>query len=103
MTSSGFSSRAVQELLYASAPRTLPPDAAYVEFTGVFIHHRDEKPFPFRVVFGSVTRGEGTLVPATREREAPLMSKRVVLGTLTNPATVTTALYFAEEDVRKLQ
>ncbi len=78
-------------------------DAAYVEFTGLFIRQSDQKPFPFRVVFGSVTEGHGTVVPASRGPEVPLLSKMVTLGSLANPATVTTALYEAEEDVRKLQ
>jgi hypothetical protein len=78
-------------------------DAAYVEYTGLFIRDADHKPFPFRVVFNSVTDGRGTVVPATKEREAPLMSKMVVLGSPLNPAAVTTALYEAEDGVRKLQ
>lgn len=78
-------------------------DAAYVEFTGLFIRQSDQKPFPFRVVFGSVTDGHGSVLPATRALEAPILTKAVVLGTSTSPATVTTALYEAEDDVRKLQ
>src|SRR5262249_4859621 len=82
--------------------RDISSDAAYVEFTGVFIRESDGKRFPFRVVFGSVPEGSGHVVPANKEPEAPLMSKAVVLGTPAGPASVTTALYEAEDDVRKL-
>ena len=78
-------------------------DAAYVEFTGVFVRSIDNKRFPFRVLFGSVTDGSGNVTPGSKEREAPLMQKRVVLGSPQRPATVTTALYEAEEDVRALK
>ena len=78
-------------------------DAAYVEYTGVFVRDSDRKPFPFRVVFNSVTEGRGSVVPQGRGPNVPLYSKMVVLGSLQYPATVTTALYEAEEGVRKLQ
>jgi len=78
-------------------------DAAYVEYTGVFVRDSDRKVFPFRVVFNSVTEGRGSVVPVRPGPEVPLMSKMVSLGTFQNPATVTTALYEAEEGVRKLQ
>jgi hypothetical protein len=78
-------------------------DAAYVEYTGVFVRNSDKKLFPFRVVFNSVTEGRGTVVPGPGAPVVPLMSKMVALGTPQNPATVTTALYEAEEGVRKLQ
>ncbi|HLY60820.1 MAG TPA: hypothetical protein VKV95_08740 [Terriglobia bacterium] len=78
-------------------------DAAYVEYTGVFVRDSDRKIFPFRVVFNSVTEGRGSVVPARPGPEVPLMSKMVSLGSLQNPAIVTTALYEAEEGVRKLQ
>ena len=82
--------------------RDISSDAAYVEFTGVFVRESDHKRFPFRVVFGSVPEGSGQVVPANKEPEAPLMSKSVVLGKPPAPASVTTALYEAEDDVRKL-
>jgi hypothetical protein len=82
--------------------RDISSDAAYVEFTGVFVRESDQKRFPFRVVFGSVPEGSGRVVPANKEPEAPLMSKAVVLGRPAAPASVTTALYEAEDDVRKL-
>ena len=82
--------------------RDISSDAAYVEFTGVFVRESDHKRFPFRVVFGNVPEGSGRVVPANKEPEAPLMSKSVVLGTPPAPASVTTALYEAEDDVRKL-
>ena len=78
-------------------------DAAYVEYTGVFVRDSDKKLFPFRVVFNSVTDGQGSVVPRRAGPEAPLASKMVRLGSTLNPATVTTALYEAEEGVRKLQ
>src|SRR5690242_20311413 len=77
-------------------------DAAYVEYTGVFVRDADKKVFPFRVVFNSVTEGRGSVLPAGPGPEVPLMSKMVSLGSRSNPATVTTALYEAEEGVRKL-
>jgi len=82
--------------------RDISSDAAYVEFTGVFVRESDHKRFPFRVVFGSVPEGSGRVVPGNKEPEAPLMSKAVTLGTPVAPASVTTALYEAEDDVRKL-
>jgi hypothetical protein len=82
--------------------RDISSDAAYVEFTGVFVRTSDHKRFPFRVVFGSVPEGSGRVVPANREPEAPLASKAVMLGSRSAPASVTTALYEAEDDVRKL-
>jgi hypothetical protein len=78
-------------------------DAAYVEYTGVFVRDSDRKLFPFRVVFNSVTEGRGSVLPARPGPEVPLMSKMVVLGSPQSPATVTTALYEAEDGVRKLQ
>jgi len=82
--------------------RDINSDAAYVEFTGVFVRESDHKRFPFRVVFGSIPEGSGSVVPANKEQEAPLASKTVVLGSSAGPASVTTALYEAEDDVRKL-
>jgi hypothetical protein len=77
-------------------------DAAYVEFTGVFVRQSDARRFPFRVLFGSVSDGSGRVTPGNARPEAPLMSKAVVLGTPQKPATVTTALYEAEDDVPAL-
>ncbi len=78
-------------------------DGAYVEFTGVFVRRRDAKHFPFRVLFGSVTDGGGSVLPAGAGAEASMMSKSVTLGTPRRPATVTTALYEAEDDVAVLK
>ena len=78
-------------------------DGAYVEFTGVFIRKADNKPFPFRVLFGSVAGGGGDVFPADGRRDTGIMSKSVRLGTRTLPATVTTALYEAEDDVPNLR
>ena len=76
-------------------------DAAYVEFTGLFVRTSDNKPFPFRILFGSVTDGSGSVLPSNAMAEAGLMSKSVTLGSLNQPATVITAMYEAEDDVRK--
>jgi hypothetical protein len=78
-------------------------DSAYVEFTGVFVRTSDSKPFPFRVLFGRVTEGSGTVVPFSPAPETKLLSKMVTLGSLRSPVTVTTALYEAEEGVAKLR
>src|SRR5580692_6758357 len=78
-------------------------DSAYVEFTGVFVRTSDNKRFPFRVLFGHVSEGSGTVVPFNAATETTLMSKNVRLGSLQRPVTVTTALYEAEEDVAKLK
>ncbi len=78
-------------------------DSAYVEFTGVFVRTSDSKRFPFRVLFGRVSEGSGTVVPFSAAPETRLLSKNVTLGSLQRPVTVTTALYEAEEDVAKLK
>jgi hypothetical protein len=78
-------------------------DSAYVEFTGVFVRTSDNKRFPFRVLFGRVSEGSGTVVPFSAAPETRLLSKNVTLGSLQHPVTVTTALYEAEEDVAKLK
>jgi hypothetical protein len=78
-------------------------DSAYVEFTGLFVRTRDRKRFPFRVLFGSVPTGEGSVTPAGPKPEERLMEKRVSLGTESNTATMTTALYEAEDDVAALK
>jgi hypothetical protein len=78
-------------------------DAAYVEFTGLFVRTRDRKRFPFRVLFGSVPTGEGSVTPAGPKPVERLMEKRVSLGTADRAATVTTALYEAEDDVAPLK
>jgi hypothetical protein len=78
-------------------------DAAYVEFTGLFIREVDQKRFPFRVLFGSVTDGGGVVVPSSPLDRTPLLSKMVNLGSLARPAGVTTAMYEAEDDVAELK
>jgi hypothetical protein len=77
-------------------------DAAYVEFTGIWVRTRDGKRFPFRVLFTSVTSGHGTVVPKTRAPQTSVMSKIVVLGPPPEPALVTTSLFEAEDDVAPL-
>lgn len=78
-------------------------DAAYVEFTGVFVRKSDNKRFPFRVLFGSVTEGSGNVTPTSAEPETNIMAKSVILGNPRKPAVVTTALYEEETDVRVLK
>jgi hypothetical protein len=78
-------------------------DSAYVEFTGVFVRTSDNKRFPFRVLFGRVSEGSGTVVPSSAAPETKLLTKNVTLGSLQHPVAVTTALYEAEEDVAKLK
>lgn len=78
-------------------------NGAYVELTGLFVRQTDHKRFPFRVIFGEVTEGGGNVLPATPEATAPLLTKAVVLGTTARPALVTTALYEAEDNVKKLE
>lgn len=78
-------------------------DSAYVEFTGVFVRTSDSKRFPFRVLFGRVQDGKGTVVPMNRAPETAIASKSVALGSQNLPAEVTTALYEAEDDVAKLK
>jgi hypothetical protein len=78
-------------------------DSAYVEFTGVFVRTSDTKRFPFRVLFGRVQDGSGTVIPFSAAPETSLLSKNVRLGSLRLPVTVTTALYEAEDDVAKLK
>jgi hypothetical protein len=78
-------------------------DSAYVEFTGVFVRTSDNKRFPFRVLFGHVPDGSGTVIPFSAAPETTLMSKNVTLGSLRRPVTVTTALYEAEDGVAKLK
>ena len=78
-------------------------DSAYVEFTGVFVRTSDTKRFPFRVLFGRVQDGSGTVVPFSAAPETTLQSKYVRLGSVRLPVTVTTALYEAEDDVAKLK
>jgi len=81
----------------------IDPNGAYVEFTGVFVRDRDNKPFPFRVLFGHVTAGGGDVTPSGPGVVTGLMQKRVALGTRSNAATVITALYEAEDDVLPLR
>ena len=81
----------------------IDPNGAYVEFTGLFVRDRDGKQFPFRVLFGHVAAGDGSVLPATAAPAAPLMSKSVTLGTRSQAATVITALYEAEDDVPSMK
>ena len=78
-------------------------DAAYVEFTGLFVRAADEKRFPFRVLFGSVTDGGGIVVPSSPAEVTGLLSKMVNLGSLAKPAAVTTAMYEAEDGISDLK
>jgi hypothetical protein len=78
-------------------------DSAYVEFTGLFVRASDNKRFPFRVLFGRVPEGSGTVVPFSAAPETSLSSKAVRLGSMSRPVTVTTALYEAEDGVAKLK
>ena len=78
-------------------------DSAYVEFTGVFVRTSDQKPFPFRVLFGKVKDGSGTVIPVNREPDTKILSKMVMLGSVRFPVAVTTALYEAEDNVAKLK
>ena len=77
-------------------------DSAYVEFTGLFVRKSDGKRFPFRVLFGSVPDGGGNVTPTNAQPQSNIMAKTVVLGSARKPATVTTALYEAEDDVASL-
>ncbi|PYU71213.1 MAG: hypothetical protein DMG49_09770 [Acidobacteria bacterium] len=78
-------------------------DSAYVEFTGLFVRTSDTKRFPFRVLFGRVQDGSGTVIPFSAAPETTLLSKHVTLGSLRLPVAVTTALYEAEDDVARLK
>jgi hypothetical protein len=85
-------------------------DSAYIEFTGVFVRAADNKRFPFRVLFGGVTEGNGTVQPGVNllspkppGSDLPLLSKAVTIGSASQPAIVTTAMYEAEDDVAKLR
>jgi len=77
-------------------------DAAYVEFTGVWVRSSDAKRFPFRVLFGSVPAGSGKVLPASAEPETHIAAKMVVLGSAQSPASVTTSLFEEESDVAPL-
>jgi hypothetical protein len=78
-------------------------DSAYVEFTGLFVRTNDNKHFPFRVLFGRVQDGSGTVIPFSAAPETTLLRKNVTLGSLQRPVSVTTALYEAEDGVAKLK
>jgi hypothetical protein len=78
-------------------------DSAYVEFTGVFVRSSDNKPFPYRVLFGKVKDGSGTVIPMSIDPDTKIMSKMVTLGSIKFPVSVTTALYEAEDNVAKLK
>jgi hypothetical protein len=88
--------------------------SAYIEFTGVFVRGGDKKRFPFRVLFSAVRDGAGRVMPGPEIPPAGfapgiahstfrLMSKMVTIGSSAHPATVTTALYEAEDDVPVLR
>jgi hypothetical protein len=88
--------------------------SAYIEFTGVFVRGGDKKRFPFRVLFSGVKDGAGRVMPGPEIPPAGfapgvphstyrLMSKAVTVGSSAHPATVTTALYEAEDDVPVLR
>ena len=83
--------------------KDIAADSAYVEFTGVFVRTNDHKPFPFRVLFGKVQDGSGTVVPVNAAPETTIYRKQVTLGSLRSPVAVTTALYEAEDNVAKLK
>jgi hypothetical protein len=55
------------------------------------------------VLFGRVQDGSGLVVPATAAPDTTILSKRVTLGSVRSPVTVTTALYEAEDNVAKLK
>jgi hypothetical protein len=74
-------------------------DAAYVEFTGLWVRKADRKRFPFRVLFGQVRDGGGKVVPATPEPRTNIATKMVTIGTRPRPATVTTSLFEEEADM----
>lgn len=78
-------------------------DSAYVEFSGVFVRTSDRKPFPFRVLFGRVRDGSGTVVPSSAAPDTTMLRKQVTLGSVRFPMTVTSALYEAEDNVAKLK
>jgi hypothetical protein len=74
-------------------------DAAYVEFTGLWIRAMDGKRFPFRVLFGRVSSGGGQVIPASPAPMTGIASKMVTIGTPERPATVTTSLFEEEADM----
>jgi len=78
-------------------------DAACVEFTGLFVRATDQKRFPFRVLFGSVTDGSGVVIPSSTSEISGLLSKSVNLGSRARPAVVTTAMYEAEDGISELK
>ncbi|MGH7294648.1 MAG: hypothetical protein ACRELB_06940 [Polyangiaceae bacterium] len=77
-------------------------DAAYVEFTGVWVRTSDGKRFPFRVLFGSVPSGSGKVQPASAAPVTSIAAKAVAIGTPQRPASVTTSLFEEESDVAPL-
>jgi hypothetical protein len=74
-------------------------DAAYVEFTGLWVRNGDGKRFPFRVLFSRVAGGGGKVVPATPAPQTSIASKMVAIGTPARPAAVTTSLFEEEADM----
>jgi hypothetical protein len=88
--------------IHFAAP-DIAADSAYVEFTGVFVRTSDRKSFPYRVLFGKVRDGSGTVVPVNSAPDTTILRKQVTLGSVRSPVTVTTALYEAEDNVAKLK
>lgn len=78
-------------------------DAAYVEFTGVFVRTSDRKRSRSAWSSAARRRGGGSVTPGSSQPKAPLMSKSVQLGTPRQSCPVTTALYEAEGDVKALR
>jgi hypothetical protein len=74
-------------------------DAAYVEFTGLWVRKADGKHFPFRLLFGHVSDGGGKVMPASPAPMTSIYQKMVVIGTPVRPATVTTSLFEEEADM----
>jgi hypothetical protein len=74
-------------------------DAAYVEFTGLWVRKTDGKHFPFRLLFGRVSDGGGKVMPASPAPMTSIAAKMVVIGTPARPATVTTSLFEEEADM----
>ncbi len=76
-------------------------DSAYVEFTGVFVRATDHKPFPYRVLFGKVRDGSGTVVPVNSAPDTTILRKQVTLGSVRSPVTVTTVLVLAQREMER--
>jgi hypothetical protein len=76
-------------------------NAAYVEFTGLWVRDGDRKRFPFRVLFGNVPDGSGKVTPATPAPYTSIAGKGVFIGTPARPATVTTSLFEEEPELEE--